>query len=404
MNLLGRLSRVTSSYRTYIPQIDGLRFLAIMWVIAYHVRAICLFHLGASQTSPTAAGGILNDVFDAGAYSVELFFAISGFVLALPFAKQHLGKGPAITLRGYYIRRLTRLEPPYVIHLLFLFVLCWAVLRRLPSHFLLYRNEGWTHEASAHLLASLFYSHGFIFGAHPYPNIVLWSLEVEVQFYIVAPVLSLLFAISHAGLRRALLVGLIVISSGVSFWLARTNQLTYAVGGSLLGNLHFFLIGFLFCDFYLGQEAFAGRRTLKWDFLFLAASATFIFLHRYSFAVSVLYPWLILICCTAAFNGTVCARLLSNPWVTTIGGMCYTIYMYHYVMISALFRATDKLATHQLWLDLLIQFAVMAPAIVIMCGLLFVCFERPFMQRGWHVRLRDKVWKSRARIRPAIVE
>jgi peptidoglycan/LPS O-acetylase OafA/YrhL len=73
-------------------------------------------------------------------------------------------------------------------------------------------------------------------------------------------------------------------------------------------------------------------------------------------------------------------------------------------MISALFRATDKLATHQLWLDLLIQFAVMAPAIVIMCGLLFVCFERPFMQRGWHVRLRDKVWKSRARIRPAIVE
>ena len=46
---------------------------------------------------------------------VELFFIISGFILGLPFAKQYLAGGKQVRLGAYFLRRLTRLEPPYIL-------------------------------------------------------------------------------------------------------------------------------------------------------------------------------------------------------------------------------------------------------------------------------------------------
>ncbi len=71
--------------------------------------------------------------------------------------------------------------------------------------------------------------------------------------------------------------------------------------------------------------------------------------------------------------------------------MCYTIYLYHWFMISGLYRGTIVLQTKILWLDLLIQFAVMAPIIIVVCTGLFVLFERPFMQRDWPAKLLEKI-------------
>jgi len=60
-----------------------------------------------------------------------------------------------------------------------------------------------------HLLASFFYLHNMIFGAFPGAvNGVAWSLEIEIQFYVLVPMLALLFAISDPRLRRA---GIVVI-------------------------------------------------------------------------------------------------------------------------------------------------------------------------------------------------
>jgi peptidoglycan/LPS O-acetylase OafA/YrhL len=194
LKFLDHLSRITSSQRVFIPQIDGIRFLAIVAVIAYHVRAIGSFHLTADHRA--VEGDPVNDTFSIGHYGVMLFFAISGFILALPFARQFLGGLKKVSLRGYYLRRVTRIEPPYIIHLMVLALYCALVLRFQPSHPHLYHNKEWAAYAAKHLVASLGYSNGFIFGTHPYPNIVLWSLEVEVQFYLIAPFLGWLFKIT----------------------------------------------------------------------------------------------------------------------------------------------------------------------------------------------------------------
>jgi peptidoglycan/LPS O-acetylase OafA/YrhL len=120
----------------------------------------------------------------------------------------------------------------------------------------------------------------------------------------------------------------------------------------------------------------------KWDLLFPLAAVAIVCLRNY-FWLDFILPGLIFICCLAAFRGTFAFRCLGNPWITTVGGMCYTIYMYHWLMISMLVRLTGRWQTHILWLDLLIQFVVMSAAIIFLCGILFALFERPFMRRHW---------------------
>ena len=67
-----------------------------------------------------------------GHVGVQLFFIISGFVVALPFAMHHLADGKKVNLRRFFLRRLTRIEPPYMIALIF-WLLAFGHLRAWAS-------------------------------------------------------------------------------------------------------------------------------------------------------------------------------------------------------------------------------------------------------------------------------
>ena len=384
MDILRHLSRITTPGREFIPQIDGLRFLAVIAVIAFHVRIIGLFHFGYEQSEP--ANDLVNQIFAAGHHGVALFFMVSGFVLALPFARQHLAGGRTISLRDYFLRRVTRIEPPYVIHLALLFALCVLVYHRLASHQVYYGDQPWLPYALAHIGASLAYVNGFIFHVHPYPNMVLWSLEVEVQFYLLAPLLAKIFLVQTRWLRRGILTALI-FGLPVACGQFGTH---YFIWASLLGNLQYFLAGFLLVDFYLAGGLSPIRKHLAWDAVFVIALVGVGWINFHG-GWNVLLPWALLAGGTGAFLGTAASRILAWPWLTTIGGMCYTIYLYHLLVISAMFRVTLPLQTHRLGWDMLIQFAVMLPVILVVSAVLFMLLERPFMQRDWPARWWRKI-------------
>jgi peptidoglycan/LPS O-acetylase OafA/YrhL len=388
MNLYRHLSRVMTRGRDYLPQIDGLRCVAIIGVLAYHIRAIIAWHYGIPlDTSPAGTDGFVNWTFGAGCKGVELFFAISGFILGLPFARYYLGEGEPVRLKAYYLRRLTRLEPPYIIQLGFVLLVTWLFLRHQPRHVELYHQPDWLGYT-----LSLFYGSGLVYHAYPQPNIVLWSLEYEVQFYLLAPLLALVFCLRPAPARRLAIMGLMLLPQALEPLFAAEPWL----GWTLLGRLEFFMAGFLFCDLYLSGHVQTAARSHRWDVLFVAAGAAVVGLNRYSVGYSIL-PWLALLTCVAAFRGKLVAWLLGQPLLTTIGGMCYTIYMYHWLMISGLIRLTIRFSTHVFWLDLLIQFAVMSAVILVICAGLFALFERPFMQRDWPQKFR--AWATRKKIR-----
>ena len=177
MNL--SLRRITSG-GNYIPEIDGLRFIAIASVVIYHTYV---------QTDVRVVLGGMPFWVEHLRRGVELFFIISGFILGLPFAKQYLAGGKQVRLGAYFLRRLTRLEPPYIL------ILCIrAAAMLLATHALSY--------IAAHLLANILYVHSLWYGYASVIHLVTWSLEIEVQFYCLAPLLAKVFLLRPAWMRR----------------------------------------------------------------------------------------------------------------------------------------------------------------------------------------------------------
>jgi peptidoglycan/LPS O-acetylase OafA/YrhL len=102
---------------TWIPQIDGLRFIAILSVVLFHMMKELEQRTGhAIEIQPRYE--FLAGLVSNGNRGVELFFVISGYIIARPFLRQYRLRGKPVNRGAYYLRRLTRLEPPYVLILL----------------------------------------------------------------------------------------------------------------------------------------------------------------------------------------------------------------------------------------------------------------------------------------------
>ena len=184
--MVGRSVRRVTTSGEIIPEIDGLRFLAIAGVFVHH---IVRFLTGTTEV-PLAVPLAMDTpgrIADQGVYGVQLFFIISGFILVLPFAAHYLNGGARISLGKYYLRRITRLEPPYLAIMLMCFGLrVWAW------------NESPT-ELFPHLLASMTYLHTWIYGSFSEINPVAWSAGGrEVHGSPGRAVLARMFAIRNA--------------------------------------------------------------------------------------------------------------------------------------------------------------------------------------------------------------
>ena len=216
-----------------IPVVDGLRFVAIAAVILHHLNGFVTKRTAEWATAPRDFS--LFHVLHLGNCGVPLFFALSGFILGMPFLEKIQAK-QSFSLRNYYLRRVTRLEPPFVINLLLITVLLIVVKGQAIGDIVL------------HLLASLVYLHGLIYEQWSTINGVSWSLEIEVQFYLIAPFLAVLIYQGTPRFRRCLIVSLIVLTIGMKyFW---TGHLPKRVLLSLPYYLDFFLTGMLLADFY----------------------------------------------------------------------------------------------------------------------------------------------------------
>ncbi|HEX5179673.1 MAG TPA: acyltransferase [Gemmatimonadaceae bacterium] len=378
--LLPHLSRRTTSGQ-FIAEIDGLRFASIALVVVFHLSGYTVGKSSAIQ-SGTLNDNLLARIAATGHYGVQLFFVISGFVLALPFARHYFDAAPAPRLRAYYLRRVTRLEPPYILAMLLVFVVASAFFGA-SSRYL------WPH-----LLASLVYLHNLMYGVPSVVNVVAWSLEVEVQFYLLAPLLACVFAIRLKLGRR------LVVFAGVAgaILLQRYEiQVDSRLSLTLLNYLQYFLLGFLLADFYLSEWRAPSPNQRVWDAVgvlsWIAMVAVWVNVPR----PLVLFPLLALIVVCATFRGRRLRAVFRNPWVTTIGGMCYTIYLLHYPIISAIGRRTIRIAANDGFaLHLLVQAAIVLPLLLFVSIVFFVAIERPCMQKDWPQRfaaaIRSASW------------
>lgn len=185
--------KAPSADRGIRNDVDGLRAVAVLLVIAYHVGF------------GFVGGGFVG---------VDIFFVISGFVITRQLYKE-IGRSGRISLLGFYARRAKRLLPAAAVVLAGSAVMTWLFLPKIR----------WD-AAGGDILSSSFYflnwhlvgrSVDYLAEDEP-PSVVqhFWSLAIEEQFYLIWPLLMLvaLAVGARLGARRgvALVAGLAVIT------------------------------------------------------------------------------------------------------------------------------------------------------------------------------------------------
>jgi len=366
----------------YIPQIDGLRALAMLMVLAHHVTAIYLedTHRLGTQHLPQDWGLIITRspliIWILNLWiGVPIFCAISGFVLTVPFARSFSkGKGSP-SWRLYLLRRIIRMEPPYFLSMTFLFLLVMMPWRM-----------GWKyalvmlHIFGPHYLASLVYLHAQIYGGPSWINGVAWTLEIELQFYLVLPVIAELFGIRNRSLRRLIFVILIVASACLAQFVLpglHNSRLDF----SILKQLQFFLAGMLLADVHLDPPKIFFLKPYTADALVVLFAGMLIYVLHWRPGFGWLEPFLIAAMFFAIFKAKWFAGIFSSPVLTFPGTLCYTIYLYHYFIAQRVMPFTIRLfpPVHALWLDAVVQVVLVLIPVLLVASVLYTFTERPFV-------------------------
>ena len=370
---------------TFIPEIDGLRFIAITAVVLLHCYAAFVHQVSTDPTPfacsgqpcsarPRYSSGVLR-LIEHGGYGVELFFSISGFILALPFARQYLLNCPKVKIRSYFLRRITRLEPPYIIALL------------IRSALLLASGAQGMKFVTIHLLASIFYIHNVLFGIASRIEAVSWTLEIEAQFYCLAPLLALIFRMSSRWLRRSLLLIAILGATPLQRaflpgWHGPQNAGAFNL--SILAAIQFFLVGLFVADLYVdGWDQIP--YTPMWDVVSAPLWYLMFWLPPHGFRF--FGPLILPVVFVGAFKGRLIPRILRNPVITTVGGMCYSIYLTHRTTVSALQIVLAHLHLRfSTWMILSLTLGGLSSFVV--AAIYFRLVERPCMDPEWPQKLR----------------
>jgi peptidoglycan/LPS O-acetylase OafA/YrhL len=159
-------SRLFKRREHNMPIIDGIRALAILWVICFHAWIIQVLDM------PTFVVKIFDYPFlkwlDKGDLGVDLFFVISGFLIGSIIFKEIKSTGTFI-FRQFYFRRYMRIMPVYI----------FAILLNL--YFTGNYNIG-------HYWSNILFVNNYIPGTE---MIWTWSLAIEEQFYLIAPLIFL---------------------------------------------------------------------------------------------------------------------------------------------------------------------------------------------------------------------
>jgi len=375
--IIGLFRRSTNS-AYFIPEIDGLRFYAIITVVIFHLNTAFSKHLGLTDLGLSLLGG--KNALGSPAWwlvrldlGVKVFFAISGMVLALPFLRQYLFSGPKVHLSDYFYRRLTRLEPPFIVSLV-VFLLVHALILHTPFTTLL-----------PHFWAGLAYAHVFIYGEPNPINPVTWSLETEAQFYVLVPLFfGLLFF--RKNLAYAVFILLLAFLGSVYLRGYFIQQRVDQLGSSVLAYFSNFLVGIVFAWWYLVRPGYFQKRSYMADVLGAACifGQFYVYKPQHLWHNNMMFNLFVLGFMVSAFKGRLLNRFFTRPWVYIIGGMCYSIYLLHYALFHLIVRGTAFLRTgYGYGYDLMLQMLVCIPVVLVVSGIFYILIEKPCMNKYW---------------------
>lgn len=374
------MRRITS-HADFIPEIDGLRFIAIFPVILQHYSE----RVARVFTPETGFEVAQDKFFSHGHIGVYIFFAVSGFILALPFAKEKLEMGKPVSLKKYFMRRLTRLEPPYFIAMTGLFLVLVLIM-----------HESF-RDLLPHYFASIFYVHLLVYNDWSPINPPAWTLEIEVAFYLIAPFLARgYFMIRKPIVRRLLLITLVVVKIALFFgthiidsWF---NTLGYVI--------EFFMVGILIADFYLTSiKKSPDKNKYLFDVLSVVSIVVLFSTWTWGRSLDLKYIFItaLFFVVYTSFQSRIMNRFFSNQWVTAIGGMCYSIYLLHLAYAELFVLFLKKIGVFTTYAEnFYFGFILFLPSLFLVTTTFFLLIEKPCMDPEWPSKLKKFFTKKTA--------
>ena len=294
---------------SYRPDIDGLRAIAVLGVV--------FFHVGIGQ-------------FTGGYVGVDIFLVISGYLISGILFAEYDRTG-SIALRDFYYRRLKRITPALIATILLSTI--FAVWLYSPALLRDYGESAWMAALSISNIGFYLSSGYFDTDAHVKPLLHTWSLSVEEQFYAVWPLLIVL--VSRVPRWRFVSIGVVALIS----LLAAELYLSFD------RDAVFYLVPFRIFEFALGAlvHAFPNniRPNLRWLNEGFAAICLVVMVScMFVFDENTPFPGVIAIipCLAAAFfiwtTHTTTARILvGNSLMVAIGRASYALYLVHWPVI-----------------------------------------------------------------------
>jgi peptidoglycan/LPS O-acetylase OafA/YrhL len=364
----GSISELLHPPASQIPYLDGLRSIAVLLVISYHIsgRFVAVYGPNYFSRIPFVADGWVG---------VDLFFVLSGFFIGGQLWKELRDRG-TINVVQFVLRRGFRIWPLY-----FFTFFCVLTYSLNSGHGASAQQYGW----SDLVFISNFYDHGIVKGG--------WSLCTEEQFYIVTP-LALYFCARRTRLiprYRPWLWGalLLVLLLRTSVWLYITGGHFFQHGtrffdqiyGSSLTHCDGLIVGLIISNLWVMREKPAFKIATP-GIVVVAAAALMIALHQvqkedFDFTVLALF------CGSLVWFGLQRqVRIFNSRVFYWISRLSFGMYLNHQYMCPWVVRVASRLTfTAQLQTLTNIVGFVLISLFSAAIALVTFCFvEYPFLQ------------------------
>ncbi len=306
------LSAARATNPEFRPDIEGMRAIAVVAVLLFHVRL------------PAFGGGFTG---------VDIFNVISGFLITGLLVREVKGRG-TIDLPRFYFRRVRRLLPAGLLVILLTLIASYLILS--PIRFPTVAGDGaWSALYAANYRFALAGTDYLASAADPSPYQHFWSLAVEEQFYLIWPALILLSARLVGAARVGIVLAGVTLASFLfslsitdisapwAFFSLPTRAWELGAGGLVAVGIAGRLPARL-----LPAAGLVGLLMVVGGVLFINDTMPY---PGTAALVPVLGTMLLIIGASDA-AGTL-ARGLGSRWPKFLGGISYSLYLWHWPLI-----------------------------------------------------------------------
>jgi peptidoglycan/LPS O-acetylase OafA/YrhL len=325
-----------------IPSLDGLRAISIVFVLFSHIGADVYF------SSEAPAGMMLTSL---GIFGVKIFFIISGYLITLLLLQENNRLGH-VNLYHFYVRRAFRILPAAYVYMILCFVASEGTL------------------SFANKVLALFFLENY--SLHPQWNLGhLWSLGVEEQFYCLWPICFIWFSKTRKAMLLAVICVVPVINVAIIYFrLPYWNAAFYSVADTLaVGCLMALVRDKWYVDQALERNWFACI-----SFFLLLTLPLNVIPGGTGFGLIkslLIRPGMNIAIALTIEQAVRCAPIfLNTSWISTIGVMSYSIYLWQQPLTRSSLFPTSR------FIDIPVRLLCISACAL--CS--YYLIERPFLQ------------------------